>query len=161
MPPTKLEVLAEPGQPTIICRRWVDAPRPLVFEAHVRPEQLVRWWGPRNFVMAVCELDVRVGGSYRFLHRGADGRELGFHGEYRELERPVRMVQTLVYEGVPDAEWVKTTELEERDGGTLITTVSLFKSIAARDRMMATKMEASMADSYDRLDELTRPLRPR
>ena len=114
----KLEVIADPDKPTIVTRRTFDAPRALVFDAWTKPELMKRWLGPRALEMVLCEVDLRVGGGYRYVHRAPDGQEFGFHGTYREIARPDRLVSTFVFELFPDAEAVDTLELEERDGKT-------------------------------------------
>ena len=150
----KLELIAEPGKPTIVTRRTVSAPRTLVFEAFTKPEHLRRWMGPRALAMVVCESDLRVGGGWRMVYRGPDGRELGFHGEFREVVRPTRIVRTFVFELFPDAEALETFELAERDGKTTITTLTVHKTVEGRDGHIAHGMETGMTEGYARLDEL-------
>ena len=130
----KLEVIADPDRPTIVTRRTFDAPRALVFDAWTKPELMKRWLGPRALEMVLCEVDLRVGGGYRYVHRAPDGQEFGFHGTYREIARPDRLVSTFVFELFPDAEAVDTLELHERDGKTTVTTTTMHKSMQARDR---------------------------
>ncbi|HEU5060856.1 MAG TPA: SRPBCC family protein, partial [Kofleriaceae bacterium] len=125
----------------------------LVYEAFTRPEHLRRWWGPRDLELVVCEIDLRVGGSYRFVQRAPDGQEFAFRGVYRELRPPERIVSTFVFELVPDHEAVTTVVLEEQDGVTTLTSTVLHDSVEARDAHYAT-MEAGADDSYDRLAEL-------
>jgi uncharacterized protein YndB with AHSA1/START domain len=151
----KLEVIAAPDEPTIVTRRTFDAPRALVFDAWTKPEYIKRWMGPRNMEMVVCEVDLRVGGGYRFVHRAPDGQEFGFHGTYREISRPDRLVSTYVFELFPDAESLETLVLEERDGQTTAITTTVHKTIQNRDGHLANgAMEAGMNDGYARLDEL-------
>jgi len=151
----KLEIIAEPGKPNFTTRRVVDAPRALVFDAFTKPEHLKRWMGPRTFPMVTCENDVRVGGRYRFVHRAPDGQEFGFHGEYREVVRPERIVRTFVFEPMPDHEALETLTLEESGGKTTITTTTLHRTPEGRDGHLASgRMEAGMTEGYERLDEL-------
>src|SRR6202011_6081101 len=96
--PNKLEIVADPAKPTIVTRRVVNAPRSLVYDAFTKPEHLARWMGPRTFPLVHCDNDVRVGGSWRFVHRAPDGQEIGFHGIYREVSPPQRIVRTFVFE---------------------------------------------------------------
>ena len=152
--PNELEIIAEPGQPTIIARRVVDAPRELVWELFTRPEHLQRWWGPRVLTLVVCEVDLRVGGGYRFVQRTPDGQEFGFRGVYREIVRPERIVNTYVFELMPDHEALQTLVLEERDGRTTVSTTTLHKTVADRDAHLASGMEPGMRETYARLDEL-------
>lgn len=148
-----LEITTPPDEPVIIFRRFVKAPPALVYQAFTDPEHLAHWWGPRRLEMVVCELDLRVGGRYRFVHRALDGQEFGFHGEYRELDPPNRIVNTFVYEGAPDHEAVDTAVFEAVDGGTMITGTSVHDSIESRDAHVASGMEGGMTESYERLDE--------
>ena len=150
----KLELVAEPGKPTIVTRRVVNAPRSLVFDAFTKPEHLRRWMRPRALTMVLCDSDLRVGGGWRMVYRTPDGHEFGFHGEFREIERPERIVRTFVFERLPDAEALETFVLEERDGKTTINTTTVHKTIEGRDGHLAHGMEAGMTDGYALLDEL-------
>ena len=150
----KLELVAEPGKPTIVTRRVVNAPRSLVFDAFTKPEHLKRWMRPRALTMVICDSDLRVGGGWRMVYRAPDGQEVGFHGEFRELVRPERIVRTFVFEFVPDAEALETLLLEERDGKTTITTTTVHKTIEGRDGHLAHGMEVGMTEGYALLDEL-------
>jgi uncharacterized protein YndB with AHSA1/START domain len=155
--PNKLEIIADPAKPTIVTRRVVNAPRALVFDAFTKPEHLKRWMGPRTFPMVHCESDLRVGGGYRFVHRGSEGQEVVFHGTYREIVPPERIVRTFVFGPKPDPEReaIETLLLEERDGKTTITTTSVHQTLAGRDgHLSGGRMEAGMTDGYSRLDEL-------
>jgi len=135
--------------------RLFDAPRELVFEAHSKCEHLEKWWGPRQYELALCEMDFRPGGKYRFLHRGPDGlEEHGFRGEYREIEPPERIVWTFEWEGMPGHVSVDTLTLEDLGGGkTKLTAHSLFDSREDRDGMLQSGMEEGMRETWDRLDE--------
>jgi uncharacterized protein YndB with AHSA1/START domain len=151
----KLEIIARPGEPTIVTRRVVNAPRSLVFDAFTKPEHLERWMGPRALTMVLCETDLRVGGGYRFVHRTPDGQEFGFHGTYREIVRPERIVRTFVFEPMPEHESVETLLLDEHEGKTTITTTTVHKTVEARDGHLASgRMEVGMTEGYARLDEL-------
>jgi len=149
-----LQITAPADDPVIVTSRIVKAPPELVFSAWTEPEHLRNWWGPRRLELVVCELDLTVGGTYRFVHRDADGHEFGFHGEYREIERPSRLVATFVYEGMPDAEAVETTTFESVEGGTMVRSTARHPSIAARDEHLANGMESGMTESFERLDEM-------
>lgn len=152
--PPKLEVVADPVEPTIVTRRWFAAPIELVWEAWTRPELLRRWMGPRTLECRLYEVDLRIGGGYRFVHRAPDGQEFGFHGEYREIVKPHRLVSTFVFELMPDHEALDTLTLESLDGGTLATTHTRHATLEARDGHLHSGMEAGMVDGYDRLDTL-------
>jgi uncharacterized protein YndB with AHSA1/START domain len=158
----KLEVIAPPDKPTITTRRVFDAPRELVFDAWTKSEHLVRWLGPRRLTWVVCEIDLRVGGGYRWVQRAPDGREYAFHGVYKEIVRPEKLVTTFVFELFPDDEAIDTITLEERDGKTIATTFSVYKTLKARDGMLANgRMEVGMTEGYEKLDDLLAEFRKR
>jgi uncharacterized protein YndB with AHSA1/START domain len=156
MTPRDLEIIAEPGKLSFMARWVVAAPRTLVFDAFTMPELLERWMGPRSMRMVLCEVDLRVGGRYRFVHRAPEGQEFGFHGAFQEVVRPERIVRTFVFEPMPDMEAVETLDLEERGGETMITTTTVHKTVAARDGHLAGR--DGMAESFDRLDALLEEL---
>ncbi|MGO9410865.1 MAG: SRPBCC family protein [Spirochaetia bacterium] len=151
---SKLEVIAPANEPVIITHRFFRAPASLLFTAWTTPEHMKQWLGPKELEMISCEVDLRVGGSYRYVHRGSDGKEYGFHGKYLEIEAPHRMVCTFVFELFPQNEAVDTLTLEEKDGGTLVTTHTRHPSIEARDGHLAGGMERGMSEGYERLDVL-------
>ena len=153
-----LEIVAPTGEPTIITRRVIKAPPALLWDVWTKPEHMRRWLGPKRLEMVHCEVDLRVGGSYRFVHRAPDGQEFGFHGVYREIDKPRRLVSTFVFEPWPDLEAVDTLTFEEVDGGTLVTTSSRHSSIEARDGHLAGGMEGGMTEGYERLDSLVAAL---
>lgn len=159
MAANKLEVIAEPGKPTIITRRWLDAPRELVFDIFTKPEHVKRWLGPRRLTMVECQIDLRVGGGYRWLFRAPDGQQFGFHGEFREIVRPERIVQTFIFEPFPDAVVIDTLTLEEKDGRTLATSHSIHPTVKDRDMHIANGMEHGMVEGYEKMDELLSALK--
>ena len=150
----KLEIIAEPGKTSFSTKRIVDAPRALVFDAFTKCEHLKQWMGPRNMTMASCQTDLRVGGRYRFVFRTPDGQEVGFSGEYREVQPPARIVRTFVFEPMPDAAALETLELEEVGGTTIIRTTTVHKTVENRDGHVNSGMEAGMTEGYARLDDL-------
>ena len=155
MTKAKLEVIAPADEPVIITHRFIAASPALVFEAWTKPEHMRQWIGPRQLTMVACEVDLRVGGRYRFVHRAPGGQEYGFSGKYLEIDRPHRMVCTSVFEMTPEHEAVETLTLVAKDGGTLITTHTRHGSIAARDGHLSNGgMEAGMTDGYERLEDL-------
>jgi len=153
--------LTTPSDREIVMTREFYAPRELVFEAHSECEHLEKWWGPRKYTLAVCELDFRPGGKYRFLHRGPDGlEEHGFRGEYREIVPPERIVWTFEWEGMPGHISVDTLTLEDLGGSrTKLTAHSLFDSKDDRDGMLQSGMEEGAAETYDRLAEFVQTLK--
>jgi uncharacterized protein YndB with AHSA1/START domain len=152
--PTVAAQVTTPSDREILITRRFNAPARLVFEASTRPEHVKRWWGPRAMPMTVCEIDLRVGGAWRYASRTPDGHEFGFHGVYEELDPPHRMVYTETFEGVPDVEARYTVTLTERDGQTELSVSILYPSREARDGHLNSGMEGGMRESHERLDEL-------
>lgn len=148
-------VVTLPSDTQILITRSFDAPAERVFTAYTTPEYVRRWWGFETSEWLVCEIDLRVGGTWRYVVRD-DDFEVGFHGEYREVERPTRLVTTEVYEGMPDAHSVNTTTFDEVDGVTTMTTLVQHASQEHRDAHIASGMEGGMQVSYDRLEDAVR-----
>ncbi len=150
----KSTVIVDPKKPVILITRWFDAPARLMFEAYSKPELVRRWWGPREQAMIVCEIDFRVGGGWRFVTRGLDGRDHAFHGTYREIVPFTRLVETFVYEPHPDAEAVQSSTFEEIGGRTRLTIEMVHATMASRDGMVQAGMERGLDETHDRLAEL-------
>ncbi len=147
-------VIEAAGEQEIVMTRVFAAPRRLVFDAWTRPEQVSRWLlGPDGWTMPICEIDLRVGGAWRYVLRHPDGRELIMRGVYREIDRPGRLVSTESFDGMP-GEGVNTFTLDEVDGVTTVTIRSLYESRATRDGVLASGMEKGAARSFDRLEEI-------
>lgn len=148
--------ITTPSDREIAMTRVFDAPRRMVFDAMTKPELVRRWLlGPPGWTMVVCDIDLRVGGSYRYAWRKDDGSEMGMGGVYREIVRPEKIVSTEVF----DQPWypgeaVGTAVLVEEDGRTTLTTTVRYESQEARDGVLASPMEDGVAASYDRLEEL-------
>jgi uncharacterized protein YndB with AHSA1/START domain len=141
-----------PSDREVVLTRVFDAPRELVYDALTKPELLKRWFGPRGWSLLVCEVDLRVGGAWRFVLRGPDGSEMGMRGVYRELVRPERTVHTETFDDYP-GESVVTGVLVERDGKTTLTGTVLYESKEIRDAVIGSGMEHGAAESYDKLAE--------
>jgi len=150
-----------PSDREIVMTRIFDAPRDLVFEAHTSCEHMSRWWGPRRYEVGSCEIDFRPGGMWRIVHRGSDGQEFGFHGQFREIVRPERIVWTFEFEGMPGHVSVDTLTLEEHDGKTTLTATSVFDTVEDRDGMLQSGMQEGAAETWDRLAEYLEELRQR
>lgn len=151
----KTSFIIEPGKPTIVIKRLFHAPPRLVFEATTKPEHLAHWWGFRASKLTQCDIDLKPGGSWRFVLRMPDGSEHGFGGKYREVQPYSRLVSTFRYDGYPDAESVETSVFEEtQPGKTLLTVTVLHSSVENRDGHVASGMESGCAESHDRLAEL-------
>jgi uncharacterized protein YndB with AHSA1/START domain len=149
-----LEVIAPQDEPVIIVRRCFQAPASLVFRAWTEPEHLRHWRVPDGFEVAVYEVDLRVGGSYRFVHRAPDGSEYAFCGRYLRIDRPHRLVSTFRYEGAPDAEALDEVTFEETHGATLVTGRSVFPTLQARELYAAAGAERGLAECHEHLDAL-------
>ena len=140
----------------IVMTRVFDAPRNLVFDAYTKPELLRRWLGVfGGYSMPVCEVDLRVGGTYRFVWRGPDGAEMGVRGVYREVVRPERLVHTEKFdEAWYPGEALITTVLVEQGAKTTLTVTMRYESREARDAVLKSPMESGVGQSYDKLAEL-------
>ena len=151
-----------PSDREITLTRLFDAPRDLVFEAMSKPEHVRRWWGilDDQHSVIVCDIDFRVGGAWRFVGRGPRG-EYGFHGVYRDIAAPERVVFTEIYDPFPDAESVVTSVLTEERGKTRLTVTALYPSLEVRDMVLKTGMDKGAAISYDRLEDVVRELQQR
>jgi uncharacterized protein YndB with AHSA1/START domain len=147
----KVEAL---GDRQIRAEREFNAPREKVYEAMTNPELVPQWWGRRQDTTTVEEMDVKVGGRYRFVTEGEHGKQ-GFSGTFRELTPPERVVQTFEWDGMPGHISVDEAVLEDLgDGRTKIIATSTFHFPEERDGMLSSGMEGGMADTYDRLEEL-------
>jgi len=146
--------LTTPTDREIVLTREFDAPRHLVFKALTTPELLKRWLGPSDWTLATCEIDLRVGGAWRQVHRGPDGSEMGMRGVYREVSPPARLVTTEAFDGWAEGEAIVTTSLTEHASRTTMTTTVLYPSREVRDGMLSTEMERGVGEGYDRLEEL-------
>ena len=145
-----------PTEREIVLTRAFDAPRRLVFDALTEPELLKRWLlGPPGWSLEVCEIDLRVGGAFRYVWRNADGTDMGMGGIYREIVPPDRIVHTELYdEDWTGGETLVTTVLTEQDGRTILTTTVRYASGEARDAALRSGMEEGLGASYGRLAEL-------
>ena len=151
--PNQLTITAS-GDREIVMTRAFQAPRELVWQALTRPDLLKRWLGVHNgWELAVCEIDLRVGGTYRYVWRGPNRAEMGMGGVYLELGAPERIVQTERFDDPwYPGEGVGTMTLVERAGQTTMTTTVKYESKAARDMVLASPMESGMAAGYQALD---------
>ncbi len=148
--------IATPTDREIVFTRVFDAPRKLVFEAMTRPELLKRWlFGPPGWSLEICDIDLKVGGAYRYVWRGPDGTVMGMGGVHREIVPPERIVCTQLFdEDWTGGEAVGTLVLVEHNGKTTMTNTVLYSSQEARDAVLKTPMEHGMAVGYDRLAEV-------
>jgi uncharacterized protein YndB with AHSA1/START domain len=150
----RLATVTTPSDREIHIKREFDAPRDRVFAAYTDPKLVPEWWGPRGTTTVVDVMDVRAGGSWRFVSRDADGREDAFRGTYREVAPPDRIVQTFEWEGMPGHVSVETAVFEDLGDRTRVVTTTTFHTTEERDGMLGSGMEKGMNETYQRLDEL-------
>lgn len=140
------------GDRAVLMTRVFDAPRQLVWDAFAKPELLKRWFGPHGHSLAVCDVDHRVGGAFRFVIRRPDGVAIGMRGRYVELLAPERSVHIESFDDFPGESTV-TAVFTEQDGKTTLTATVEYPTTQVRD-MVAPQMEPGAAESYDRLEAL-------
>jgi uncharacterized protein YndB with AHSA1/START domain len=149
-----------PAEEQILITREFAAPKHLVYQAWTTPELVRRWWNANRGEVTVAEIDLRVGGTWRYVMMTPDGVEVAFHGEYREIVPNERIVSTEVYEGVPDGEGtLNTLTLAEADGRTTLTVLVQCPSKDVRDAIIDSGMEAGMQDAMDLLEQVAVSLR--
>lgn len=148
-----------PADNQILITREFDAPKDLVYRTLTEPELVKRWWGAEMGEIKSVEIDLRVGGSWRFVQVANAGFEVGFHGEFREIVPNEKIVQTEIFEGMGDGEGagdagLNTTTLAETERRTTMTILSEYSSNEVRDAVIASGMEHGMQKSYDALEEV-------
>jgi uncharacterized protein YndB with AHSA1/START domain len=147
--------MATPGDRDIVLTREFDAPRRLVFDAWTKPELLTRWFGARGWNLISCEVDLRVGGAWRFVSRGPDGLEMGQSGVYQLVQPPERLVFTEVFDDQSYAgECLITHEFAEHDAKTTLTSTIRYATKEGRDIVLGYPMARGVAESFDRLTEI-------
>jgi uncharacterized protein YndB with AHSA1/START domain len=150
-------VVTLPADDQIPITREFAAPKHLVYKALTTPELVKRWWSSDYGDMTVADIDLRVGGRWRFVMVTKDGAEVAFHGEYREIVPNERIVSTEVYEGAPDADdnaAVNTVTLNDANGATKMTVLVQCPSKDVRDAIIDSGMEVGMQKSYDYLERV-------
>lgn len=152
-------VVTLPTDTQISITRAFAASKHLVYQAWTTPELVKRWWSADLGETTVAEIDLRVGGRWRYVMRTEGGLEVGFHGEYREILPNERIVSTEVYEGMPEGEAVNTVTFTETDGRTVLTILVQHSSKAHRDAHLSSGMETGMQRSLDHLEQVARSLR--
>jgi uncharacterized protein YndB with AHSA1/START domain len=154
-----------PTDEQILITREFDAPRHLVYEAWTTPELVRRWWHAKRGEMTICEIDLRVGGEWRYVMVADGGFEVGFHGEYREVVPDERIVSTETYEGLPEGvseeagTTLNTATFTEVDGRTTVTILVQAPSKVTRDAIIDSGMEDGLQDALDLLEEVAVSLR--
>jgi uncharacterized protein YndB with AHSA1/START domain len=151
----KLQITT-PSDRELAMIRSFDAPRSLLWDAWTKPELLKQWLGVRGgWTFAVCEVDLKVGGKYRYVWRGPSGAEMGMGGVFREVAKPERLVATEKFdESWYEGDAMDTTTFVERGGQTTVTTTVRYASKAVRDAVLKSPMESGVAESYNKLDEV-------
>jgi uncharacterized protein YndB with AHSA1/START domain len=148
------EITVDPNVPLVRIVREFDAPPAKVFRAHVAPELVAQWLGPRHMEMRIDRYDCQTGGSYRFLHLSETGDEYAFFGSFHEVRPAELIVQTFTFEGTPDDVALERMEFEDLGNGhTRLTATSLVSSFEARDAFVASGMEVGVREGYERLDD--------
>ncbi|TMD21745.1 MAG: ATPase [Chloroflexi bacterium] len=147
-------VVTLPTDTQILITREFNAPGHLVYKAYTTPELIKRWWSGDRGEVTLAEVDLRVGGRWRYVMKANGGFEVGFHGEYREIVPNERLVTTEIYEGMPEGEAVVTHTFSEKDGRTTLTILMLLPSQADRDAVINSGMEGGMQESMDHLEQV-------
>jgi uncharacterized protein YndB with AHSA1/START domain len=150
-------IVTTPSDCEIVITREFDAPARLVWRAMTEPELVKRWYARPGDEWVSCEIDLTVGGRWRYV-MAADGFEMAWSGEYREIVPAERIVSTERFEPIPGAESVNTVTLAEKDGRTTLQTVVVHSSKENRDAHLASGMEGGMQDAFDRLEEVAKSL---
>ena len=152
-----------PSDEQILIRREFNAPRHLVYKAYTTPELVRRWWTADRGEVTVCEIDLRVGGKWRYVMIAHGGLEVGFHGEYREIVPNERVVSTEAYEGIPDADehaTLNTLTFTDLDGGrTLMEVLVVHPTKFGRDMHIDSGMEGGLQEALDHLEQVAVSLR--
>jgi len=156
----KRTTLTLPTDERILIERSFDAPRHLVWRAYTEPELVRQWWHAGRGTMTACDIDLRVGGRWRFAMTAKEGYEVAFHGEYREIVPDERLVSTEVYEGAPPeaGEALNILTLSEADGRTKLSIVMELRSRESRDMVIASGMEDGLRDALDLLERAAQSL---
>ena len=151
-------VVTLPTDTQILITREFDAPRHLVYKAWTTPELIRRWWGGQRGEVTLVEVDLRVGGRWRYVMTAKGGFEVAFHGQYREIDPGVRLVSTEVFETVPDIEALATHTFVEEDGRTTLTILVEHPTPQSRDKHIDSGMEGGMNESMDLLEQVAASL---
>jgi uncharacterized protein YndB with AHSA1/START domain len=148
-----------PTDEQILITREFDAPEHLVYEAWTTPELVKRWWSGSLGETTIAEIDLRVGGVWRYVMVTDGGFEVAFHGEFREIVPNERIVSTEVYEGMPEEEALNTVTFTEAEGRTILTILVQHSSKEARDAHINSGMEIGLQKAMDILEQVAVSLR--
>ncbi len=158
MTTSKSAVVTLPSDTQILITREFDAPRHLVYRAYTTPELIRRWWSGERGDVTSAEVDLRPGGTWRYVMIANEGFEVAFHGEYQEIVPDERIVTTDVFEGMPDAAALTTTNFAEKDGRTTLSMLVEHSCREHRDAHINSGMEGGMQESMDKLEQVARSL---
>lgn len=156
MSKNKVAIVAEPNKQELFITREFDAPRELVYKAHIDPKLYVQWLGPHGYEMILETFEPVSGGKYRYIHKDKEGNQYGFHGVFHTMTEEL-MIQTFEFEGLPEAGHVilDTMRLEKLPNNrTRVTIQSVYQSVADRDGMVQSGMEKGITEGYERLDDI-------
>lgn len=145
-------IVSTPTEREILIERVFNAPAQLVYEAWTKPEHLRRWWWGNNAEMLVCEVDLRVGGTWRFVGVDPEAGEIGFTGVFQEINAPTRLVNTEIFEPMPDHSSLVTVTFTEQGGKTNVSSRTIYESQEVRDMVVQSGMEGGVHASYAALD---------
>jgi uncharacterized protein YndB with AHSA1/START domain len=159
MTSSRTAVVTLPTDTQILITRDFEAPRQLVYKAYTTPELIKRWWSGDRGEVTIAEVDLRIGGRWRYVMRANGGFEVGFHGEYREIIPNERIVSTEIFEGAPDAEAVVEHTFTETNGRTTLTMLMQLPSRAVRDTIIDSGMEGGLQEAMDHLEQVAVSLR--
>lgn len=154
MPSTGTAELTLPSEKEILFTREFDAPKGLVYRAYTTPELIKRWWGGSHGKVTVAEVDPRVGGSWRYVLIANEGTEVAFHGVFREIVANERIVNTEVYEAMPDGEALVTVTFAEEEGRTRMEMLTEMESKEAREGLLESGMESGLQEGLDLIERI-------
>lgn len=150
----KTMFISEPGSQKAVVTRMFDESPEVVYKIMTDPIQIPHWWGPRDMTTEVELFQLREGGVYRFIQYDKEGKRFGFHGVYHDIEPEKRLVYTFEYEGMPGHPLLIIDTLENIEGMTKLTELTVFPSVEDRDEMAQADMQMGIEESMERLDEL-------
>ena len=159
MTTSRKAVVTLPTDTQILITREFDAPRDLLYKAYTTPDLIRRWWSGDRGEVTSAEIDLRVGGSWRYVMTANGGFEVAFHGTFREIVPNERIVSTEIYEGMPDAEAVDIATFTEADGRTTLTILVQHQTKENRDAHINSGMEGGMNEAFEHLEQVAQSLR--
>jgi uncharacterized protein YndB with AHSA1/START domain len=148
-----------PTDTEILITREFEAPRHLVYKAWTTPELIKRWWSGDRGEMTIAEVDLRVGGKWRFVMMAHGEFEVAFHGEYREIIPNERIVSTEVYEAMPDGQALNVVTFAEAGGRTVLTLLMQLATKEERDAVISSGMEGGVHEQMDHLEQVAASIR--